>query len=85
MSSKLYFWEVNTIVLNANTPSEEKSDDLKESCYEELKQIFDHIAKYYIKILLWYLDTVLGKEDIFKPTIGNKSLHQDTNNNGVKK
>jgi len=26
----------------------------------------------------------LGKEVILKPTIGNKSPHQDTNNNGVK-
>jgi len=48
--------------LNAHTPSEKKSDDSKESCYEELKQVFDHIVKYYIKILLRYLNTVLGKE-----------------------
>jgi hypothetical protein len=25
-----------------------------------------------------------GAEDILKPTIGNKSLHQDSNDNGVK-
>jgi len=26
----------------------------------------------------------VGRENIFKPTIGNKSLHQDGNNNGVR-
>jgi len=34
-----------------------------------------------MKILLRYLYTVLGGEDIFKPTVENKSPHQDTNNN----
>jgi len=27
----------------------------------------------------------LGREDIFKPTIGNESLHQDSKDNGVRK
>ena len=26
----------------------------------------------------------MGKKDIFKPTIGNESLHQDSNDSGVK-
>jgi hypothetical protein len=26
----------------------------------------------------------VGKENIFKPTIGNESLHQDRNDNGVR-
>jgi hypothetical protein len=26
----------------------------------------------------------LGEENIFKPTIGNDSLHQDSNDNGVR-
>jgi len=27
---------------------------------------------------------IVGRENIFKPTVGNKSLHQDNNNNGVR-
>jgi hypothetical protein len=26
----------------------------------------------------------VGRENIFKPTIGNESLHQDSNDNGVR-
>ena len=39
----------NIIVLNAHAPSEEKSDDSKESFYEELEQVFDHFPKYHTK------------------------------------
>ena len=32
----------NIIVLKVHAPSEEKSDDSKDSFYEELEQVFDH-------------------------------------------
>jgi len=35
------------------------------------------------KILLGHFNAKLGREDIFKPTIGNESLHQGSNDNGV--
>ena len=34
-----------------------------------------------MKILLGYFNAKEGKENIFKPTIGNKNLHQINNNN----
>jgi hypothetical protein len=37
-----------------------------------------------MKILLRDFNAKLGREDIFKPTIGNESLHQDGNENGVR-
>jgi len=39
----------NITVLNAHAPSGEKSDDSKESFYEELEQVFDHFPKYYME------------------------------------
>ena len=74
----------NIIVLNVHAPSEEKSDDSKESFYEELEQIFYHFPKYHMKIILGDFYAKVGKENIFKPTIGNGSLHQDSNGNGVR-
>ena len=35
----------NIIVLNVHATSEEKSDDSKDSFYEELEQVFDHFSK----------------------------------------
>jgi len=65
-------------------PSEEKSDDSEDSFYEELEQVFFyHFPKYHMEILLGDFDAKLGREDIFKLTIGNESLHQDSNDNDV--
>ena len=72
------------IVLNVHAPSEEKSDDSKESFHEELEQVFDHFPKYHRKILLRDFNAKLGSEDIFKPASGNDRLHQDSNDNGVR-
>jgi endonuclease/exonuclease/phosphatase family metal-dependent hydrolase len=37
-----------------------------------------------MKILLGDFNAKVGGENIFKPTIGNESLHQDSNDNGVR-
>jgi hypothetical protein len=37
-----------------------------------------------MKILLGDFNAKVGREDIFKPTTENESLHEISNNNGVK-
>jgi hypothetical protein len=37
-----------------------------------------------MKILLGDLNAKVGREDIFKPTTGNESLHEISNDNGVR-
>jgi exonuclease III len=72
------------IVLNTHAPTEETNDDSKDSFYDELEQVFNHFPKYHMKILLGDFNAKLGREDIFKPTIGNESLHENSNDNGVR-
>jgi hypothetical protein len=67
-----------------HVPRKDKSDDLKDSFYEELERVFDHFPRYHMKILLEDFNAKVERESIFKPTIGNESLHQDSNDNGVK-
>jgi hypothetical protein len=45
---------------------------------------FDKFHKYYMKILLRDFKAKVGREDIFKPTIGNESFHKISNDNGVR-
>jgi hypothetical protein len=40
------------IVLNVHAPTEDNTDDVKDSFYEELERVFDNFPKYHMKILL---------------------------------
>ena len=66
-----------------HAPSEEKIGDSKGIFVGELKQVFNHFCKYHMKILLDF-NAKLGRENIFKPTFGNESLHHDRNDNVVR-
>jgi hypothetical protein len=57
---------------------------MKDIFYEELEHVFDHFSKYHMKILLANFNSKVEREDIFKPTVGNKSLHEIGNDNGVR-
>ena len=75
---------LHIILVNVHAPSEEKREELKDSFYEELEEVFDHFPKYHMKILLGDFNAKVGREDIFKPIIGQESLHQDSNDNGFR-
>jgi hypothetical protein len=66
-----------------HAPTEDKDDDIKDSFYEELEQVFDGFPRYHMKMLLEDFNAKVGREDIFKPIIGNESLHEASNDNGV--
>jgi hypothetical protein len=74
----------HTIVLKVHDSTEDKTDYVKDSFYEELERIFGKFPKYHIKVLLGDFNAKAGREDISKPTIGNESLHKISKDNGVR-
>ena len=54
----------NIIVLNVLAPTEEKCDDLQDSFYEELEQVFSHFFNYHKKILLEDFNARLGRDRV---------------------
>jgi hypothetical protein len=71
------------IGLHIHALREDKIDDMKDSSYEELARLFDKFSKHRMKMLLGDFNSKEGREDIFKPTIGNGSLHDLINDNGL--
>jgi hypothetical protein len=71
-------------VLNVHASADDKIDDIKDRFNEELEQVFDKFPRYHMKVLLGDFNAKAGRENIFKPTIGNESLHKNTNNNGAR-
>jgi hypothetical protein len=71
-------------LINVHAPTHEKTEEVNEELYNLLEQNMNQMANSDIKIILVYCNAKVGKEDIHKPTIGNKSLHNETNNNRIK-
>jgi hypothetical protein len=49
------------IVLNVHAPTEDKTDDVKDSFYEELEHVFYRFPKYHMKILLGHFSDKVGR------------------------
>jgi exonuclease III len=73
----------NIIVLNVHSPSEDKSDDVKDGFCVEIGRVFDQFPRYNMKILLGDFNAKVGRENIFKLTVGNESLREISNDRGM--
>jgi hypothetical protein len=65
-------------------PTEYKSNDMKDSLHKEVECILDQFPKYSMKTLLRDFNAKLGTEGILKSAIVNGSLHEISNDNGVR-
>jgi hypothetical protein len=74
----------NIIVLNVHVPCEDESDDIKDSFYGELRHVFYQFPRYNMNILLDDFNARVGRQDIFRPAIGNESLYEINNYIGVR-
>jgi hypothetical protein len=72
----------NVIVPNVNAPCEDKGDDVKDSFCDELGCVSDLFPRYDMNMLLGDSNANVGRENIFKLTIGNDSLHEISNASG---
>jgi len=71
-------------LINVHAPTNEKPEETKEEFYNLLEQTISQIASSDIQIVLGDFNAKVGKENVYKPTIGNESLHNETNDNGMK-
>lgn len=72
----------NLTLINVHAPTEEKELEIKEEFYEELDRIISQVPARDIKIILGDFNAQAGREAIYRPTIGQHSLHRVTNDNG---
>jgi hypothetical protein len=75
-------WDI--IALNVHVPTKDKTDDTMVSFYEEAERVFDKFPKCYMDFFFRDFSAKVGRKDIFKPTTGNDSLHEISNENGVR-
>lgn len=68
----------------AHSPTEEADDTNKDAFYAALEQTYDAAPGHDSKVLMGDFNAKIGKETIYRPTIGKESLHDVTNDNGLR-
>ena len=72
------------VFINVHCPTEDKEEEAKDLYYETLEQVIDQFASYDTRIVLGDFNAKIGREEMFRPTIGKESLHEASNDNGIR-
>ncbi|XP_037028700.1 uncharacterized protein LOC119068940 [Bradysia coprophila] len=71
----------NYSVINVHAPHNESVEGDKDDYYEALARAYDELPAHDIKIVIGDFNAKVGKEEVYRPTIGRYSLHENTNEN----
>ncbi len=74
----------NYSLINAHAPTNESIDDVKDLFYEKLVKAYNDCPRHDVKIVLGDMNAKVGREEAYRPTIGKWSLHEETNENGLR-
>ena len=72
-------FNITLICVHAPTETEE---EVKDRFYEELENVYDGAAGHDVKMILGDMNAKIGREKMYKPVIGQESIHMESNNNG---
>jgi exonuclease III len=74
----------NISIVSVHAPTEEKDEEVKDAFYEALDKTYDELPLHDVKIIMGDLNAKIGKEELFRPTIGCYSKHAESNDNGLR-
>ena len=57
---------------------------IQKTLLKVIRARYRHFSKNHMEVVLGDINAKLGRDYIFKPTTGNDSFHQDSNDNGVR-
>jgi len=72
------------ILINCYAPTEDKNEEIKNEFYDSLDMLYDFLPADKPKMVIGDFNVNIGKETMYKPTSGSKSLHEESNDNGNK-
>lgn len=71
------------VIINVHAPTKDKEEEEKDMFYAALEDTFNQ-SKGDIRLVLGDFNAKIGREEVYRSTIGSHSLHTNTNDNGIK-
>jgi hypothetical protein len=68
-------------IINAYTPTEDE-ELVKDEFYQNLEKAYAAAPSNDIKMVIGDLNAKIGRDETYIGTVGNHSLHHDSNDNG---
>jgi exonuclease III len=62
----------------------DKNEEEKDAFYDDLDKTYEECPGRDVKIIIGDLNAKIGREDIYRPTIGKYSGHTKFNDSGIK-
>lgn len=75
---------IDFILVCVHAPTDMSEDNMKNTFYEDVDRTYDRLPGNTIKIVLGDLNAKCGKETHFLPIIGSESVHNISNDNGLR-
>ena len=74
----------NYSLINMHAPTNDSEEEAKDMFYELLERAYDACPNHDVKLVMGDANAKVGREAVYQPTIGRYSVHESTNENGLR-
>jgi exonuclease III len=74
----------NYSLINIHAPTNDSEEEAKDHFYEQLERAYAACPSHDVKLVMGDANAKVGRETVHQPTIGKHSLHESTNENGLR-
>jgi hypothetical protein len=71
-------------LINIHAPTNDLEEEAKNQFYEQLERAYAACPSHDVKLVMGDANAKIGRETVYQPTIGKHSLHERTNENGLR-
>jgi hypothetical protein len=74
----------NYSLINIHAPTNDSEEEAKDQFYEHLERAHVAYPSHDVKLVMGDASAKVGRETVHQPTIGKHSMHESTNENGLR-
>jgi hypothetical protein len=74
----------NYSLINIHAPTNDSEEEAKDQFYEQQERAYAACPSHDVKLVMGDANAKIGRETVHQPTISKHSLHESTNENGLR-